>query len=43
MIFLQNNVIFSFILSGLLFAMRIFMFYEKAEVTLLPNYLGIGF
>jgi hypothetical protein len=43
MIFLQNNVIFSFILSGLLFAMRIFRFYEKAEVTLPPNYLGIGF
>ena len=43
MISLKNKVIFSFILSGLLFAQRIFRFYEKAEVTLPPNYLGIGF
>ena len=43
MISLKNKVIFSFILSGLLFSQRIFRFYEKAEVTLLSNYLGIGF
>ena len=43
MVYLENNVIYSFILSGLLFAQRIFRFYEKAEVPLLPNYLGIGF
>ena len=40
MVYLENNVIYSFILSGLLFAQRIFRFYEKAEVTLLRSSLG---
>ena len=35
MLYLQNNVVYSFSLSGLLFAQRILKFYEKAEVTLL--------
>ena len=34
---------FSFSLSRLLFAQRIFRFYEKAEVTFPPNYLCIVF
>ena len=43
MLYLQNNVVYSFSLTRLLFAQRIFRFYEKAEVPLPPNYLGIGF
>ena len=43
MLYLQNNVVYSFSLSRLLCAQRILRFYEKTEVPLLPNYLGIGF
>ena len=43
MLYIQNNVVYSFSLSKLLCAQSIFRFYEKTEVPLLPNYLGIGF
>ena len=41
-VYLQNNVVYSFSLSRLLCAQRILSFYEKTAVTLPPNYLGIG-
>ena len=43
MLYLQNYVVYSFNLSRVLIAQRILRFYEKTAVTLLPNYLGIGF
>jgi hypothetical protein len=42
-VYLENIVLFSFSLSRLLFAQRIFRFYVKAEVTFPPNYLCIVF
>jgi hypothetical protein len=42
MLYLQNNVVYSFSLSRLLCAQSILRFYEKTAVTLPPNYLGMG-
>ncbi len=41
MLHLQKNVVYSFSLSRLLSAQRIFRLYDKTEVPLLPNYLYI--
>ena len=43
MVYLENNVIYSFSLSGLLFAQCIFRFYEKAEFLFFPTILALAF